>query len=235
MTVFDPLLAGTMASMLHVISGPDHLAAVTPLVIESEKKAWKIGLSWGIGHLTSMLLIGVLFLIFKDYIPVDKISEHSEKLVGIVLIGVGVWAFYRIFNTQKTHKHPHVHTEDETFIHIHKHEHNHSDKHAHSHPKGINQNVFSSFGIGFLHGLAGVSHFLLLLPVFAFSSKMDSVQYIVGFGIGTVLAMTAYAFVLGKLTKISKHQHNDSFFKGIRLAGGLFAIIIGLYWLYLGS
>jgi len=234
MTIFAPLFAGTLASMLHVISGPDHLAAVTPLVIESEKKAWKIGLSWGIGHLVSMLLIGFLFLLFKEYIPVEKISEHSEQLVGIVLIIVGGWAFYRIFNAQKTHKHPHVHTESETFIHIHKHEHNHPENHLHSHSKGINQNVFSSFGIGFLHGLAGVAHFLLLLPVFAFSSNADSLQYIVGFGIGTVLAMTAYAIVLGKLTKISKHHHNDSFFKGIRMTGGLFAIIIGLYWLYSG-
>jgi len=66
-----PLLAGTLASMLHVISGPDHLAAVTPLVIETKSKAWKIGLSWGLGYLIVMLLIGVLFLIFKEHIQLN--------------------------------------------------------------------------------------------------------------------------------------------------------------------
>jgi len=228
-----PLLAGTLASMLHVISGPDHLAAVTPLVIESKRKAWKIGLSWGLGHLMGMLLIGVLFLVFKDFIPVEAISEHSEQMVAIVLIGVGLWAFYRIFNTAKTHQHPHIHAENDAYIHIHKHKHNQNDTHHHTHKKVVKQNVISSFGIGFLHGLAGVAHFLLLLPVLGFENQLDSIQYIIGFAVGTVLAMSTYALILGKITSYSKQQHNETFFKGIRFAGGLFAIVIGFYWLYL--
>ena len=71
-----PLLAGIAASILHVVSGPDHLAAVTPLAIETRRKVWKIGLFWGFGHLTGMLLIGLLFLLFRQYIPIEKISEH---------------------------------------------------------------------------------------------------------------------------------------------------------------
>ncbi|MAY53071.1 MAG: nickel transporter, partial [Flavobacteriaceae bacterium] len=59
------LFSAILASILHVISGPDHLAAVTPLAISSQRKGWKIGLFWGFGHLIGMLLIGVLFLLFK--------------------------------------------------------------------------------------------------------------------------------------------------------------------------
>lgn len=228
------LFAGILASMLHVISGPDHLAAVTPLVIESEKKAWKIGLSWGLGHLAGMLIIGVLFLIFKDYIPIESISRHSEQFVGVVLIGVGSWAFYKIFKVDKTHNHTHVHAEDRPFIHSHKHDHHHHKKHKHSHAKAVNQNILSSFGIGIVHGLAGVAHFLLLLPVLSFNSRFEGVQYILGFGIGTVLAMTTFAFILERLTGFSKQKYNNSFFTGVRFAGGLFAIVIGVYWLYLG-
>ncbi len=225
------LLAGILASMLHVISGPDHLAAVTPLVIETKRKAWKIGLSWGLGHLAGMLLIGILFLVFKEYIPVEAISEHSEQMVAIVLIGVGFWAFYRIFKAQKTHKHPHIHTEKEAYIHIHKHEHNHNDAHHHTHKKMVKQNVISSFGIGFLHGLAGVAHFLLLLPVLGFENKLDGIQYVIGFAIGTVLAMSMYALIIGKIAEYSKQQHNETFFKGIRFICALFAVVIGFYWL----
>ncbi len=228
-----PLIAGILASMLHVISGPDHLAAVTPLVIETKRKGWKIGLFWGFGHLLGMLLIGLLFLVFKDIIPVDAISKYSEQLVAIVLIGVGAWAFYRIFYIDKTHQHPHIHTEKEAYIHIHKHHHNHSEGHQHTHKKVIKQNIISSLGIGFLHGLAGVAHFLLLLPVLGFKNQLDGIMYIIGFAVGTVLAMTVYALILGKLTNYTKAQHNETFFKGIRFAGGLFAIVIGLYWLYL--
>jgi len=227
------LFTGILASMLHVISGPDHLAAVTPLVIETKRKAWKIGLSWGFGHLLGMLLVGVLFLVFKNFIPIKEISEYSEQMVAIVLIGIGFWAFYRIFKTSKTHKHPHIHTEKDTYIHIHKHEHNHNNAHHHSHKKVIKQNLISSFGIGFIHGLAGVSHFFLLLPALSFSSKMDGINYVTGFAIGTILAMSAYALIVSKIASYSKQQHNYNFFKGIRFAGGLFAIVIGFYWLWL--
>jgi len=222
------LFSAILASILHVISGPDHLAAVTPLAISSQKKGWKIGLIWGFGHLMGMLLIGVLFLFFKEIIPIEAISNYSEQLVAIVLIAVGLWAFYRIFNEKKKYTHPHTHSDGIT--HIHTYENTGDD---HSHKKRMKQNVLSSLSIGFLHGLAGVAHFILLLPVLAFKTKLEGVQYIIGFAIGTVAAMTAYAFILGNIAKYSKNANDPLFFKGIRFAGGLFAIVIGFYWLYL--
>lgn len=233
MTLTIPLIAGTVASMLHVISGPDHLVAVTPLVIETKRKAWKIGLTWGFGHLLGMLLIGILFLLFKDLIPVNRISQYSEQLVALVLIGLGFWAFYRIFNEKKHHRQPHIHIEEKSYIHIHEHHHKDSGSHQHTHQSPVNQNIVSSFGIGFLHGLAGIAHFLLLLPALSFETNTEGIQYIIGFAIGTVFAMTAYALILSKITSYSKEGHNAIFFKGVRFAGGLFAIVIGFYWLYL--
>ncbi|MBQ0732871.1 sulfite exporter TauE/SafE family protein [Aquimarina celericrescens] len=202
-----PLIAGILASMLHVISGPDHLAAVTPLAIETEKKTWKIGLFWGIGHIAGMLLIGGLFLVFAAHIPVERISEHSEKLVGIVLIGVGLWAFYKLFNEKRSPSKILSRTDKKS--------------------------ILSSLGIGILHGFAGIAHFLLLLPVLGFKTNFEGTQYIIGFGIGTVLVMTIYAFLLGKATYFTKRQ-NAQFFNGIRFSGGIFATVIGIYWLYLG-
>ena len=70
-----PILAGIVGSVLHVVSGPDHLVAVAPFAIENKRKAWKIGLMWGVGHLAGMLLIGVLVMLFKDLIPYETISE----------------------------------------------------------------------------------------------------------------------------------------------------------------
>jgi len=226
------LTAGLLASILHVITGPDHLAAVLPFAIETKRKAWKIGLSWGIGHLVGMITIGVLFVLFKEIIPVEKISEHSEQLVGVVLIGIGFWAFYKIFKTKKNHKHLHIHSEEAPIIHKHKHKHTHNITHQHKHPKDLKQSYFASFWIGILHGLAGISHFLILLPVLGFKSQTDSVLYIIGFGSGIILAMTTFAFVIGKIASSARTGHNDFFFNGIRLAGGLFAIVIGIYWCF---
>ncbi|WP_111706819.1 urease accessory protein UreH domain-containing protein [Lutibacter citreus] len=227
-TIF-PLFAGIIAAILHVISGPDHLAAVTPFAIESKKKAWKVGLFWGVGHLLGMLSIGVLFLFFKNLIPIEKISKHSEQFVGIVLISLGVWILFKIFKEKQNHKHVHIHTEENPAIHKHSHLHNSEGKHNHKHPK-LKQGIIASTSVGFIHGLAGIAHFLLFLPVIGFTSKIDSIKYIIGFAIGTIIAMISFAMVIGSISDFSKKDHNDTFFKGIRLAGGLFALVIGIYW-----
>lgn len=224
-----PLFAGILAAVLHVITGPDHLAAVTPFAIENKKKAWKIGLFWGVGHLIGMLSIGFLFLLFKEFIPIEKISQHSEKFVGLVLIGLGIWIFFKIFIEEKNHKHLHIHSNGNVLIHKHKHIHNSNKLHNHKHPN-LKQGIFAATSVGFIHGLAGIAHFVLFIPVIGFTSKFDSIKYIVGFGVGTLIAMTTFAFVIGGISSFSKQDHNKSFFKGIRFAGGLFAFIIGIYW-----
>lgn len=257
MTLSFPLLAGIIAAILHVLSGPDHLAAVTPFAIESKKKAWKVGLFWGIGHLLGMLSIGVLFLMFKDLIPIEKISLHSEKMVGVILIGLALWIFFKIFKDEKQHVHTHIHAEGTPMIHKHPHIHKeeesaiarhsqnryvvsevimksphiHQNEKSHTHGNvHLKQGIIASLSVGFVHGLAGVAHFLLFLPVIGFASKLDSAKYIVGFGLGTLLAMISFAFVIGTFASFSKKEHNNTFFKGLRMAGGLFAFVIGIYW-----
>lgn len=224
-----PLFAGIIAAVAHVISGPDHLAAVTPFAVDSKRKAWKVGLFWGLGHLLGMLSIGVLFLLFKAYIPIESISNYSEKFVGFLLIGLSIWIFFQIFKKEKTHTHIHIHSETNHIIHKHPHQHNSISNHSHKH-KNIKHNNIASLSFGFVHGLAGVAHFLLFLPVLGFKSKLESTQYIVGFGIGTLIAMITYAFIIGRISLVSKNNHNVNFFKGIRFASGLFAFIIGIYW-----
>jgi ABC-type nickel/cobalt efflux system permease component RcnA len=230
MTSTFPLFAGLLAAILHVISGPDHLAAVTPFAIESKRKAWKVGLFWGIGHLLGMLLIGILFMLFKEIIPIEIISAYSEKFVGVILIGLGLWIFYRIFKQKKHHKHMHVHAANGPAIHTHEHLHHDSKTHHHHH-SNLKQSIMASLSVGVVHGFAGIAHFILFLPVVSFSSRYDSIYYILGFCVGTLIAMISFAFVIGKVADFSKNDHNDTFFKGIRLAGGLFALIIGIYWL----
>lgn len=225
------LLSGIIASALHVLTGPDHLAAVTPLAIESKKRSWGVGLFWGIGHILGMLLIGLLFLLFKEYIPVEAISHHSEQIVGIVLTGIGVWAIIKVYNKRiPKHKHPHYHEEPEPHVHIHSHPHEHEHEHSHKHRKVIRQNNITALGVGTLHGFAGISHLVLLLPTLALPSVYDSVLYLLGFAFGTLLAMIVYAVIMGYIGQRSDKADKPLTFKIIRLAGGILAIAIGIYW-----
>lgn len=230
-----PIFAGLAAAVIHVVSGPDHLAAVTPLALESRTKVWRIGLFWGAGHLIGMLFIGLLYLLFKTYLPLESISRYSEQLVGFVLVAVGLWALSGLFLKRKTHEHPHIHGGPEPYIHVHEHEHDQSTlNHTHSHRGTVRQSLWSSFGIGLLHGLAGIAHFILLLPVLGFENRGESLQYILGFAFGTVGAMMVYTFLLGTIARVTQEKTKPSLFLTLRLSGGLFAIAVGIYWMYIG-
>lgn len=88
-------LAGFAAGLLHVISGPDHLAAVAPIASNRERGQWLTGLQWGIGHTLGVLLIAALLLLLKEQLPLDAISAYSERVVGVSLILIGSWGLRR--------------------------------------------------------------------------------------------------------------------------------------------
>jgi hypothetical protein len=87
--------AGLAAGLLHVFSGPDHLAAVAPLAIDGDQRTWRAGLQWGIGHTAGVLLIATLLLFLKEQLPLELISSYSERIVGLSLILVGVWGVWK--------------------------------------------------------------------------------------------------------------------------------------------
>jgi hypothetical protein len=100
------LLAGLAAGLLHVFSGPDHLAAIAPLAIDGDRRGWRTGLQWGFGHTAGVLLIATLLLLLKEQLPLDAISVYSERIVGLSLIAVGGWGIWKATRAVIT---PHSH------------------------------------------------------------------------------------------------------------------------------
>jgi hypothetical protein len=98
--------AGLAAGLLHVFSGPDHLAAIAPLAADGDRRHWRTGLQWGVGHTAGVLLIAALLLILKEQLPLDAISAYSERLVGFSLIVVGGWGVWKASRSVMT---PHSH------------------------------------------------------------------------------------------------------------------------------
>ncbi|NOX85444.1 MAG: nickel transporter [Chlorobi bacterium] len=230
-----PLLFGLIAATIHVLSGPDHLAAIGPLALNTRFRPWIIGMSWGFGHLIGMLLLGMLFIYFKELIPFDYISKNSEKLVGFLLILIGIWAFFRMYLFNKKSKHTHIHrhkdNEGQYFLHYHSHDHAQSQKHHHPHE--IEKKTYlAALGIGIIHGLAGFSHILSILPTLAFPSRYQSVMYLTGFGIGTVVAMIAFSFVLGLIGKYSSEKKKDTAYLIVNGIAGTAAVFVGIFWLW---
>lgn len=231
-----PLLFGIAASLAHVFAGPDHLAAIGPIAINAKRRPWMIGMAWGIGHLLGMMIIGLLFYYLKDLIPIEFISQYSERMVGVLLILIGIWAIYKMltYHAADSHSHDHAHEDEEgnTFVHTHHHHHVDIKVHTHPHDERNRQTYLAALGIGVLHGLAGVSHFLGLLPTLAFENKFDSAMYLGGFGIGTILAMVIFSTVLGLIGEKASQNRKDMLFKGINGLAGISAIFVGIFWLW---
>ena len=178
-------LTGLIAGIVHVWSGPDHLAAIAPLAVRVPRRAWLPGARWGFGHSAGVGVIGLLSLWLRDWLPVDLLSAWGERLVGVMLFGIGLWALRRALK-HNVHAHEHEH-DGQAHVHFHTHSHgkNHNQNDAHHHGH-------AAFGIGILHGLAGSSHFLGVLPILAFPTRTQALAYLAAFGVGTVLSMASW-------------------------------------------
>ena len=231
-----PLLFGVIASIIHVVAGPDHLAAVSPLALNAKFRPWLIGMSWGIGHVAGMLLLGIVFFFFRDLIPIEYISNNSERIVGILLVVIGIWALIKVVSYRKnnhTHTHAHSHEDGSAYVHSHNHLHITTEKHNHEFDvRKEKQSYWAAAGIGILHGFAGVSHIVSMLPTLAFANNYEAILYLVGFGAGTIIAMVLFSFLLGLLATTASKQRKDTVFIGINAFAGISAIFVGILWMW---
>lgn len=216
------VLSGFLAGGLHVISGPDHLAALGPIAASQPSSGWRAGIRWGIGHSAGVAVIGVLALLFRETLPLEAVSGYAERFVGLVLIGIGAFAI-RGARRRRVHVHPHDHGEG-THAHFHVHpreEANVDSPHTHRH---------AALGVGILHGLAGSSHFLGVLPALAFPHRAAAVAYLLAFGAGSVITMGAFGALLERAVSRAGAR-GESAYRSAMMVLGSAAVLVGAYWI----
>ncbi len=217
------VVTGLIAGAGHVVAGPDHLTAVAPLVVRRPCRAWLPGVRWGVGHSAGVGLVGLLSLWLRDLMPVDLLSSWGERFVGVMLFGIGLWALRRTLQ-QNIHIHEHEHDgEKHAHLHVHTQRENHRSQRSHLH-------AHAAFGIGTLHGLAGSSHFLGVLPALAFPTRAEAVTYLIAFGLGTICAMAAFSWSLGWLAARFANR-GLRIYRGLLGACAVAAIGVGCFWL----
>ncbi len=208
---------------------PDHITAVSTQILKSKLKTKStklliresitkssiLGVFWGAGHTTTLVLIGFLAYSFALTIQ-NKIFSGFEFIVGIMLVFLGVTT---ILNKkfQIKHKHPHQH-KDGTF---HLEEHNHDDsEHKHTH---------KSYLIGLVHGLAG-SGSLVVLTAFSMNDVGLILGFIIVFGVGSMIGMIFAGSLMG--IPLAFGTRFTSIQKIFRYATGILSLIIGINIMY---
>lgn len=222
--------AGAAAGVLHVLTGPDHLAAVAPISISRGRGGWSVGVAWGLGHGLGTAFLVLVALALRGLVPVDRfanLSALSEYLVGFMLLGLGGWGFWRVGN-MSLHTHEHDH-DGRVHRHVHLHRRTTPDAGdpclvAGSHANHLHLPV----AIGCVHGVAGGA-LLWLLPGLGLS-KWQMVAYLLGFsiaGIGAMAMFTGFVAIVGRRGALCYR----GFYRLALTLSSVLAIAVGGVWL----
>jgi hypothetical protein len=155
-------LAGLGSGALHAVSGPDHLLSLAPLSVGTGRKAWRVGLLWGLGHGLGTLLCVAAVALVASALDLDVLNMWGERIAGGALFATGVVGLRRWLALRKP------------------------GKGAGESGHGTTGGVFS---IGLIHGLTGAAAVLMLLPAAVASSPVWQALFLGGFVIGSTVAM----------------------------------------------
>src|SRR5882672_8813296 len=120
--VFALLGLGLVFGLKHATE-VDHVVAVSAIVSEhrSVLRSALVGGLWGVGHSASLIIVGVLVLVFRVAIP-PRVANWLEFGVALMIIGLGVLAITRVLRKRADiHLHRHSH-DGQSHVHIHFHE-----------------------------------------------------------------------------------------------------------------
>lgn len=220
------IIEGILAGVGHVVTGPDHLVGVAPLAVERERRIRPaiVGAQWGLGHGLGVAVLGILGQTLLSAAQVEVASGWAERLVGLLLIGLGFFAWRRAKGLT-IHEHSHTH-DGETHMHLHAHEakHGHGKGHSHAQDEG-HGHTHAAFGVGMLHGLAGAGHFWAVLPSLAMPAGTAAI-YIASYILASLLIMSVFAAVVGGTAR----SIGIAWVPALLRAVGAITAAVGVWW-----
>jgi High-affinity nickel-transport protein len=87
---------------------PDHLTAVTTMIMSkgdrATRHATRLGLTWGVGHATSLFVFGVPVVLYSAYLP-QTVQDSAETAVGVVIVLLAIGLLRRCRHGAG-HRHP---------------------------------------------------------------------------------------------------------------------------------
>jgi ABC-type nickel/cobalt efflux system permease component RcnA len=212
----------------------DHVVAVSTIVSE-HRNLWRatlVGALWGIGHTVSLVVVGLLVLVFRITIP-ETVANWLEFGIALMIIGLGFLALWRVFR-KRADVHVHEHTHDgRSHVHIHFHE----PATAHrpvmkvpSHSHAISQVGLKPLVVGAMHGLAG-SAALTLLVLSQIQSVGLGLVYLFLFGLGSTVGMLLMSGMIGLPFALSARRLTG-INHGLQTTAALMSIAFGVWYAF---
>ena len=225
------IILGLLLGLKHATDA-DHVVAVTTMVSEFKnplRSLW-VGASWGLGHTTPLLILGIIILVFKEVVldRYETVAPVLEFGVAIMLVFLGLQVFWNLSRGTLLHTHQHDH-DDGPHMHIHgTHDAEEAPEVETPHWKFSAGKPFfrmKSFVIGIIHGLAGsAAVMLVLLPTI--DSFIAGLLYIILFGAGTIISMSIITIIISVPFALS--GNNIKLNNVVNGVAGLASILFGL-------
>ena len=212
------LLLGLLIGLRHAFE-PDHLAAVSTLVVETRdpRRGLMLGALWGIGHTAALLAIGGALVITGAVLP-DRLASAFELVVAAMLIGLGVRGIVRalrLANAGPVHAHAHG---DRV--------HHHAGPPEHIHARGRTL-ALQPLIVGVVHGMAGSG--AMTAMVFAeLPTTATRFAYIALFGAGSIVGMAVVSWIAS--ASLDQLAITRSWRRRFGVAVGALSIGIGILW-----
>jgi nickel/cobalt transporter (NicO) family protein len=216
MSLFILYSTALLLGSLHAMEA-DHMAAVTTFAVRRPgvRAAVGFGVRWSAGHGGAIVVIGAGLLLLGVQVPAAT-THWLERLVGLVMIGLGVWT---VRGAGRLHAHRHTHGAEVEHTHVHSHA--LDDGHEHGH---------AVTAVGMLHGLAGTGSAVALIPVVGSASPAAGILYLVIFALGTIAAMAIYGLLAGLVVGRAADS-SVRLARNLARGTGVFTIMIGFVWL----
>ena len=199
---------------LHALE-PDHVAVVTGVSLEGDRKrAWKVGLAFGLSHMVAVALLAALALLAGQAVFGEAFSAWMDRGAWALVALLGLWNLAAALGLRRAafHTHPHAHG---------------ALTHAHPHARaGGHRFHHSAAWLGAFFGLGGVRGFTTLLRhggvhgSFAFSGTLRL------FGLGITAMFIALSAASGWLAALAGTQ--GGFRRLLFAASGVGNLAVGI-------
>jgi ABC-type nickel/cobalt efflux system permease component RcnA len=194
------LVVALLLGLRHA-TDPDHLTAVSTLVLSDERRggrlAAKLGLCWGLGHAATLIALGLPVVLYRNVLP-DGVQRAAEVAIGAIIVALAVRLLLR-WRRGYYHVHPHSHG---AVRHAHPHVHEyapgagHPVAHPHPHGERLGRTPLAAFAIGLVHGAGGSAGAGLLL-VSAVPGRGAALAALALFAAATALSMALVSCTFG--------------------------------------
>jgi nickel/cobalt transporter (NicO) family protein len=202
MTVLMMYSTALLLGTVHALEA-DHMAAVTAFAVRRPgvREAVGFGVRWSAGHGGAIVLAGAGLILLGIHVPAAA-TGTLEHVVGLVMIGLGVWTFRGAHDREPAHHH---------------------GVHGHGRRRAVS-------AVGLLHGLAGSGSVVALVPLAGLQSRTGGILYLVVFAVGTVAAMALYGLFAGLV--VGRADGSVRFAPLLARGTGIITVAIGLVWLF---